>query len=305
MELGKKFYGIVAAIVVAISMLFNAGNIRTDVGKFLNMPDVKEVTDYVLPEMKVIINGEEVNKPPVASCVNKVTQNLEKASEHAASIYKALQDKKLFTTWLNDCSDMISAVSTAAHESVHVISTQFQERGYYLITKKIATINEDITSNMPHPSNLLKIHKYDRKQPWVETYIVPGQASSHKLFHFLLDEFNAYTNDVYIQLQLMKYASWANTGQLSRAGFVSLMIFVADYITMIQNQYPQYWGKLKNNKDAIGLLWKQAEWVLAQTKNIPMDSMEVFAIDGLCDAKRTAAVGKLIERPIRACVKKK
>lgn len=271
----------------------------------VTMPKVEEVDDFEAPEVSVSIDGVEQEAKPDPKCVREVMSRLGQASPHAKYVYDRVKDKTQFTVWLSDCSDKIITVSTAAHEAVHHITAQFQDKGFLLLDRSIATIDIGDDSGLPPPNLLTKKFKYDKKQGWVDTYLKPGQgsASSNEFFAFLLNEFNAYTNDIHIQMEIKKDSAWGKSGEPSRVGFVSLMIFTADYMTMVKEDYPQYWKVLLRNHIAIQKMWNQAEEVLAKTSGFEMMDDEVFAIKAMCDKKRMAAISDIIDHPTNACIK--
>lgn len=269
------------------------------------MPKVEEVDDFEAPEVSVSIDGVEKEAKADPACVREIMSRLDKASPHAQYVYDRVKDKGQFTVWLSDCSDKVMTIGTAAHEAVHHITAQFQDKGFLLLDRSIATIDIGDDSGLPPPNLLTKKFRYDRKQGWVETYLLPGKgsASSNEYFAFLLNEFNAYTNDIYIQMEVKKDSTWGKTGEPSRVGFVSLMIFVADYVAMVKEDYPQQWKTLLRNRVAIEKMWLQAEEMLNRTAGFETSDDEIFAIRAFCDKKRMAAISDLIDHPAKTCVK--
>lgn len=269
------------------------------------MPKVDEVDNFEAPEVSVNIDGVSKEAKADPKCVRDVLARLEKASPHAKYVYDRVKDKKQFEVWLSDCSDKVITVSTAAHEATHHITAQFQDKGFLLLDRTIATIDIGDNSGLPPPNLLTKKFKYDRKQGWVETYLLPGEgsASSNEYFAFLLNEFNAYTNDIHIQMEIKKDAVWGKTGEPSRVGFVSLMVFTADYVAMVKEDHPQHWKTLLRNRVAIEKMWTQAEQAFSKTAGFETSDDEIFAIRAMCDKKRMAAISDLIDRPANACVK--
>jgi hypothetical protein len=204
-----------------------------------------------------------------------------------------MKDKKQFLAFLT-CDDVQLGLSTAVHESVHILT---EERDAYPLIAggSIRRVHE--VSRFYPPREIA--NSFNQGDIYVQTYLHRGAASSADDFGFLLDELNAYSHDLASATKLM--AIHHGDAQVDhRAGLAALMSFVMRYAETAREGKPTTWGGLQHpaEKALLHTLWTQAEGVLAASWGISGFGGEKY-VGGLCDRRNGAALAELIgENPM-------
>jgi hypothetical protein len=166
---------------------------------------------------------------------------------------KADTGKFVFDSFLDsgcaDGSDAPSTLSTSVHETVHALRQPLH--GYILIGG--AVLPDFSPGSLFAPSGLAG--QFQAEDPFVQIYLVHGQASSADDFTYLLDELNAYAHDLHTSSLLDGKIPPNADGSYStpRDGTLALMSFVkayADRAGAALNAEPY--------RTAVRTLWKQS-----------------------------------------------
>lgn len=229
---------------------------------------------------------------PRTDCQPQAIRDLQRLSPQGHAVYLAMKDKKLFLTFLT-CGDVQLGLSTAVHESVHIL-TQEQD-GFPLIAGGIIRRPHEIERYFA-PKEIAK--RFDRGDMFVQTYLRPGAASSADNFMFLLDELNAYSHDLNSAVKLVPLHR--GDGQVAhRDGLAALMSFVMGYVDAARQQNPATWQGLQRPepKKLIQTLWTQAETALASSCGIPrFGSKDRQYVGFICGQKNGAALAEVLGR---------
>jgi hypothetical protein len=201
---------------------------------------------------------------PRTDCQPRAIQDLERLSPQGAAVYRAMADKKQFLTFLT-CDDVQLGLSTAVHESVHILTEE--KDAYPLIAGGAVPRRHEVSSFFP-PKEISG--QFERRDMFVQTYLRPGAASSAQDVMYLLDELNAYSHDLNSAAKLVSLHS--GTGQVShRDGLSALMSFVMSYIDTARSHHPSTWNGLQRPqvRHLVKVLWGQAETALASSCHLP------------------------------------
>lgn len=234
-----------------------------------------------------------------ADCRAKAIDVLKAASPNGYAIFRQIEDKTFFGTWL-DCDDAQYGLPTAVHESVHLITADHD--AYPLI-------GGGAVGRPPENSALFapgRIARQFGSSLFVTTYLRPGSATAAKDFRYLLDELNAYTHDLDTAIALDDLRN-PDVEPSHRDGLAALMSFVALYIEAAETD-PAAWTALKrpDTAKAVSTLWGQAERTMVSSCGIPgIGSEDKGFLGKLCAAKPQAALAHLLGRaPVcpKACL---
>lgn len=229
--------------------------------------------------------------PAAASdCEAKAVDVLKAASPNGYAIFQRVEDKAFFRTWL-DCDDAQYGLSTAVHESVHLITGD--DDAYPLIGGgAVKRPPEDGTLFAPG-----KIARQFRPSLFVTTYLRPGGATSATDFRYLLDELNAYTHDLDTAIALDDLRD-PDVQPAHRDGLAALMSFVALYVEAAENDAAAWDGLThRDTATAVSILWAQAERTMVSSCRIPGIGIEDEGfLRKLCAAKPRAALERLLGR---------
>ncbi len=197
------------------------------------------------------------------SCVGAAMNALQKSADGVA-VYNELGNKAFFKTWL-DCSDPQFELSTAVHESVHLITS---DRDAFPLVNGGEVKRPNEVSAFTPPEKVG--YRFPGDDEYAKTYLRPGRASSAQNFLYLMDELNAYTHDLNTAVYLKNYTS-ADRSSDHRDGLAALMAFVATYLQEAKSRYPSTWNGLQSPKVAktLAILWAQAEKVMQSSCGIP------------------------------------
>jgi len=230
---------------------------------------------------------------PASSCKPQALRDLGRLAPEGYAVYRAATDKAFFTRWIT-CDDVQLGLATAVHETVHML-TEDQDAFPLIGGGSVKRVHA--VSRFFPPREIAK--RFDRSSTYVETYLLPGAATSADDLLYLLDELNAYTHDLnaVIGLQSLHNPEFQVD---HKNGLTSLMSFVMAYVDTAQRTKPKTWEGLQRPevKKLVQTLWAQAETELA--KSCGMDGL------GSSDAKLVAfmgaesnnsAMGKLLDRP--------
>lgn len=233
-------------------------------------------------------------------CQPQALRDLERLAPQGHAVYEAISDKRHFLRFLT-CDDVVLGLSTAVHESVHLLTSE--KDAYPLVDGSTAQ----------RPSESLRFFaprkiagRFNAGDMYVRTYLKPGEASSSTDFRFLLDELNAYSHDVATSTKLTSLIR-PEHGQVGhRDGLAALMTFVMSYTDMARQSVPATWANLQRPevRQTVVTLWNQAEAALAVACTIPafgQDDRRSLAF--LSDPENGAGLTELLGRtPARNCL---
>jgi hypothetical protein len=225
---------------------------------------------------------------PRTNCQPQAIHDLERLSPQGHAVYLAMKDKKQFLAFLT-CDDVQLGLSTAVHESVHILT---EERDAYPLIAGGSVRRVHEVSRFYPPREIA--NAFNQGDAYVQTYLHRGAASSADDLTYLLDELNAYSHDLASATKLM--AIHEGDGQVDhRAGLAALMSFVMRYAETARKAKPATWEGLQHPavKALIRTLWMQAEGVLTASWGIPGFGGEKY-VGGLCDNRTGSALAELI-----------
>jgi hypothetical protein len=226
-------------------------------------------------------------------CQPQALRDLERLSPQGHAVYKAISDKRHFLRFLT-CDDVVLGLSTAVHESVHLLTSE--KEAYPLIEGGVAK----------RPSESLRFfaprdiaRKFDARDAYVQTYLRRGAASSADDFRYLLDELNAYSHDLGSSVRLVSLRRPEHGEVGHRDGLAALMSFVMSYADTARQSVPATWENLQRpeTKETVRTLWTQAEQALTSSCGIPAfgrDDRKPIAF--LCDPRNQAGLTDLLGR---------
>lgn len=230
---------------------------------------------------------------PSAACQQEAVNKLQRLHPPGFNVYINMRKKGDFLFWL-ECQDLQLDLATAVHESIHILTSEYD--AYPLLNgQRLPRIADD---PVYYPPSALQRY-FDTSSTYVETYIVPGTATSSEQFGFLLDEFNAYTHDLNAAIALQPLA---RPGQYAshRDGLAALMSFVFSYVEEARRAYPQTWQQLQTRqlRSTVKTLWEQAEQVMANSCLVPNFGEETPKfLSNVCRSTAQGAMGHLLGRP--------
>jgi hypothetical protein len=208
-------------------------------------------------------------------------------------VYRLIDDKSFFLHWL-DCNEPQLSLVTAVHESVHRLTDQL--RAYPLVAGgTVKRVGASATLFRPG----ILAPKFSAESSFVETYLMPGAATSADEFGFLLDELNAYTHDLATAVAL-RAASNQGYDVNHRDGLAALMAFVAAYVERARLEDDATWKTLQTAqvKPSIVALWNQAEQVMGASCRVPRYGDEAPGfLTPICAANIRHGLGALLGRP--------
>ncbi len=165
-------------------------------------------------------------------------------SPTAALVFRALKDKGSFTSWFKDGASVVTAV----HEGLHAILEEHPNAsgrlGFYqpYAGGRFVGHLETDPRTLPRPSTLLSDSLYaaNKKQGWVDLYLVPGEekASSHESFEFLLNELNSYVCDLHVYRELRAAGKTPGDIVPECAGAATLTAATVDFLRRLKASAP-------------------------------------------------------------------
>jgi hypothetical protein len=224
------------------------------------------------------------------ACHGHAIAELQRHSPHGYAIYQAMHDKNLFLTWMT-CDDIQTELSTAVHESVHILTEE--KDAYPLIDGGSLPRPHEVSHFFP-PREIAG--GLDADDAYVQNYLGPNGASSKSDFVYLLDELNAYSHDLETAIALVPLQR--RDLQIDRRdGLAALMSFVMRYADKAERTQPATWRGLHDPEPraTIKALWSQAEKTLAASCGLPdfgMHDRDYIAY--LCDKKNAGALDDLL-----------
>jgi hypothetical protein len=232
-------------------------------------------------------------------CQPQALRDLERLSPHGYAVYEAISDKRHFLRFLT-CDDVVLGLSTAVHESVHMLTSD--KDAYPLIGGGVAE----------RPSESLRFfaprevaRRFGASNMYVQTYLKRGAATSAEDFRFLLDELNAYSHDLATSVRLVPLLRPENGQVGHRDGLAALMTFLMSYVDTAQASVPATWANLQRPevRETVRTLWAQAETALAASCDVPSFGQDDRrSITFLADSGNGAGLTELLGRaPMRLC----
>jgi hypothetical protein len=226
---------------------------------------------------------------PRTNCQPQALHDLQRLSPRGYAVYLAMKDKQQFLAFLT-CDDVQLGLSTAVHESVHILTEQYD--AYPLIAGGSVPRLHEISRFYP-PREIAAA--FNRNDNYVQTYLRRGAASSADDLSYLLDELNAYSHDLASATKLISIHR-EDDGQVDhRAGLAALMSFVMRYAKTAREEKHATWEGLQRAevKALVRTLWMQAESVLTTSWGIPGFGGEKY-VEGLCNKRNGDALAELI-----------
>jgi hypothetical protein len=226
-------------------------------------------------------------------CQPQALRDLERLSPQGHAVYRAISDKRHFLRFLT-CDDVVLGLSTAVHESVHLLTSE--KDAYPLVDGGLAKRPSESLRFFP-PREVAR--KFDGRDAYVQTYLRRGAASSADDFRFLLDELNAYTHDLSSSVRLVSLRRPEHGEVGHRDGLAALMSFVMSYADTARQSVPGTWESLQRpeTKETVRTLWIQAETALAASCGIPAFGRDDRRPIGfLCDQKNGTGLADLLGR---------
>lgn len=227
-------------------------------------------------------------------CHPEALATLKRLSPRGYDIYARLTDKEQFVTWI-ECKDMELELATAVHEAVHALTEQLD--GYPLIAGGSVPRLQRL-SKLARPG-LVAPH-FDKSDTYVQTYLLPGAASSADDLIYLLDELNAYTHDLYTASRIRSLSAGPAARIGRRDGLTALMSFFKRYAEEARRRDTDAWAELKRpeTRKLLLTLWVQAEGVLSEACLKPGSGLDDgHSIKALCAPDSGGALQGLLGRP--------
>lgn len=246
----------------------------------------------------------EGRAPTDPACVTKAVAALKGFSPSAFDTYKRLNDPDFFASFIAGCADAgefyLSDVPSAVHESVHAVRATTES--YHLVTSELLPVPSAPGYFPPHEIADTLLRDLKSSDDYFDTYIRPGgePASSKDDFTYLLDELNAYTNDLQATMDLTALTPLENR----EAGVVAMMSFVAGYISFAQAHQAATFAHLGHDQTmraTLVTLWAQADKVLARSCKYRAETAfdDTKYLDYLCDAGKTGAMAAVLGHSVR------
>jgi hypothetical protein len=225
-------------------------------------------------------------------CQPQALRDLERLSPEGHAIYGAMPDKRHFLQFLT-CDDVVLGLSTAVHESVHLLTAD--KDAYPLIDGTAIRRPPEGLRFFP-PRDIAR--RFDARDIYVQSYLKRGSASSSDDFRYLMDELNAYSHDLQAAVKLVSLRP-IDRQVGHRDGLAALMTFVMAYTDAARRSSPATWEGLQRPeiKKVVQTLWVQAEGVLASSCSVPAFGQEDRKhIAYLCNGPNGEALGHLLGR---------
>lgn len=184
-----------------------------------------------------------------------------RADPNGFAVYRA-SDRQSFAFWL-DCDELDFDVSSAVHESVHILSQAPTTDRYRFLLVGGDEI-EVPWSKSPPRSNVVKRLRKDERDGYVETYLTG--TSGQQGIEVVMDELNAYTHGLVTEVALAprKEATGRRSG--ARDGVAHFLLYLTLYLEVLQHEDPQLYTELSGTHgQAVATLWKQAEKALGDS----------------------------------------
>ena len=196
-------------------------------------------------------------------CKQTSLQHLQESSPDGFAIYSSTSQHDFFESWI-DCGDPQFDLSTAVHETTHLITAETD--AFPLVGGGSVERPHEVSSFYPPAEIADRFAASD----YAKIYLRRGKSSSSTDFLYLLDELNAYTHDLNAAVDLKALARSEESVD-HRDGLAAMMAFVAVYAETAKDSRPETWSGLQapNVAHAIATIWERAEWVIASSCGIP------------------------------------
>lgn len=200
---------------------------------------------------------------PRTECQPQALRDLQRLAPEGYAVYTAVPDKKHFMFFLT-CDNVQLGLATAVHETVHMLTDV--KDGYPLINGQVVKRVYEVNKFYP-PREIAR--KFDSRDPYVQTYLKRGAASSADEFMYLMDELNAYSHDLNSAVKLVSLNKGGGQAD-HRAGLAALMSFTMSYVDGAREDKRTTWDGLQQArvKNVVETLWTQAETVLGKSMHV-------------------------------------
>lgn len=201
-------------------------------------------------------------------CLKKAVALL-RVDPNGFAVYKASEPSG-FSFWL-DCDEMNYDVSSAVHESVHILS-QAPDPGRYRFLLVGGDAIEVPWSRSPPRSSVVERLRRDERDSYVETYLT-GPSGEQGL-EVVLDELNAYTHGLVTEVALASRNEGTGRRTGARDGVAHFQLYLTLYLQVLGATDPALYNELSaTHGQAVATLWKQAE--RAMTDSLPYRSLGI------------------------------
>ncbi len=193
-----------------------------------------------------------------------------KHDPNGLAVLEAHGDREGFGYWL-DCGSVDYDVSSAVHETVHLLSHAESQGDYswYLVGGERITVP---WSKSPPRSNVVRDLRKDERDSYVDTYLTG--ASGEQGLELLLDELNAYTHGLITEIALAPRHEGENRRTAARDGVAHFQLYLVIYLAQLRADHPKRHAKLAETLGPVtAALWKQSEKALRAS--LPYDSLGI------------------------------
>jgi hypothetical protein len=225
-----------------------------------------------------------------SDCQPQAIRDLQRLAPQGHAVYLAMRDKQQFLAFLS-CDDVQLGLSTAVHESVHILTEQLDA---YPLIGGGSVPRQHVLSRFYPPREIAS--KFRSDDSYVQTYLRRGAATSADDLMFLLDEMNAYSHDLASATKLVDLHK--GEGQVDhRAGPAALMAFLMQYVEVARERKQPTWEGLQRVeiKSLIAVLWQQAETTVVASLPIRGFGGEAY-VARLCEPRNGGALAELLGR---------
>ena len=192
-----------------------------------------------------------------------------RADANGMSVFRASEPEQ-FSFWL-DCDGMDYDVSSAVHESVHLLSQAEDTSRYRYLLVGGDTIEVPWTHS-PDRSKIVRQLRKDEKDGYVETYLTG--SSGQQGLELVMDELNAYTHGLVTEVALAPRNEGTGRRTGARDGVAHFQLYLSLYLRMLKHENPQMYREMSaTHGQAVATLWKQAERAL--TDSLPFRSLGI------------------------------
>jgi len=191
----------------------------------------------------------------------------------AAWVVDQLADGSMFDVWFargtGDWQTMVTGLSTAVHENVHIVGTQhFQLRSYSYITGREQILSIPRTSTFHRSRIRGELPASLSDLSYNDTYL-EGDSGAQGL-DTLLDEFNAYTWSLLTEIAFADQRP-SNITTSGRDGLLAFMLYLEAYLAVAREDESATYESIvgsEQTRSVIVHLWDRAECVLALSSGI-------------------------------------
>ncbi|MEE2829670.1 MAG: hypothetical protein VX498_10835, partial [Myxococcota bacterium] len=247
-----------------------------------------DCSDVVLPEApigSIRVNFREEHWGRSALAL------LEQRFPDGAWLVQSLEDpdhlERAFSQPPEDWDGLVSGLSTAMHNMVQLVGFQdLGERVYAYPVSETVTLRTDRVQTFPRASILEHIPVVLRDMRITESYL-RGQSSSQS-FESLLDELNAYTWSLYVEIALKD--QHINREVAARDAVLAMLLYTDSYLHQARTKVPEVHARIVENQallQAVITLWDRAVCVIDLSGSDPRLGIQDLALGPLVFDRET------------------